>query len=175
MTIAPAKLPLHQKRGGRYTCGSAQAVVYQKGPTGLRFTPAPIVTCTLALALARFERLLQEEAQRHVGSEVKSVRQMGTYVCRRMAQYPDWVSEHSYGNAIDLESFTLANGRSVSVLRHYEPERDEPERPEGRFLRAVARRAWDERVFSVVLTPRFDRLHRNHFHFDMARYRADGR
>jgi hypothetical protein len=29
-------------------------------------------------------------------------------------------------------------------------------------------------VFSVVLTPYWDALHRDHFHLDLARYRVDG-
>jgi hypothetical protein len=42
------------------------------------------------------------------------------------------------------------------------------------FLRSLARRLYDEDVFSVVLTPFFDALHRDHFHLDLARYRLDG-
>jgi hypothetical protein len=45
---------------------------------------------------------------------------------------------------------------------------------EGRFLRSVATRLYDEGVFSVVITPFFDALHRDHFHLDQARYRNDG-
>lgn len=44
----------------------------------------------------------------------------------------------------------------------------------GSFLRAVSRRANDEDVFSHVLTPFFDAHHKNHFHLDLARFRADG-
>jgi hypothetical protein len=45
---------------------------------------------------------------------------------------------------------------------------------EARFLRELANRAYDEELFSVVLTPYWDKLHRDHFHFDLARYRVDG-
>lgn len=41
-------------------------------------------------------------------------------------------------------------------------------------LRLVSRRANDEDVFSHVLTPFFDAHHKNHFHRDLSRYRADG-
>ena len=45
---------------------------------------------------------------------------------------------------------------------------------ETRFLREAARALYDEGVFSVVLTPAYDRLHHDHFHLDLARYRVDG-
>jgi hypothetical protein len=38
----------------------------------------------------------------------------------------------------------------------------------------VSQRAYDEEVFSHVLTPFFNAAHRNHFHLDLARYRGDG-
>jgi hypothetical protein len=50
----------------------------------------------------------------------------------------------------------------------------EPSDARAIFLRAAARRAYDDGVFSVVLTPYFDPLHRDHFHVDLARYRVDG-
>jgi hypothetical protein len=156
-----------------HTCGAPQVVVYGGLPDGARIRPAPLVTCGMALALARFETILQEEAERQLGSRVASISQGGTYNCREMARF-DLVSEHSYANAIDLRSFTLKNGRTVSVERHFGRPGSEPTAPEGRFLRSLARRLYDEQVFSVVLTEYFDRLHRDHFHFDLARYRLDG-
>lgn len=168
----PAELPLKRSSTG-HTCGAPQVVVYAGVPGGARIRPAPLVTCGMALALARFETILQEEAARELGSAVVSVTQGGTYNCREMARF-DLVSEHSYANAIDLKSFTLKNGRTVSVERHFGRPGVEPSQPEGRFLRALAHRLYDEGVFSVVLTEYFDRLHRDHFHLDLARYRIDG-
>jgi hypothetical protein len=84
------------------------------------------------------------------------------------------VSEHSYANAIDVRSFTLQNGRRISVLEHFGKLDGEPRSAEGRFLRSLSRRLHDDGVFSVVLTRYFDELHRDHFHLDLARYRVDG-
>jgi hypothetical protein len=186
VSFAPAELPLRPQKVG-YMCGAEQALVYRAGPTRIRYNGAPTLTCGMALALADFERLLQEEAQRHLGKRVVRIEHGGTYSCRKMTRYTTMVSEHSYGNAIDLRSFTLEDGRRISVERHFvrqSPRRgaaantteldQEPQQPHSRFLRAVARRAYDDGVFSVVLTPYFDRLHRDHFHLDLARYRVDG-
>jgi hypothetical protein len=168
----PASLPIRKSKTG-HACGAPQVVVYAGVAGGARIRPAPLVTCGMALALARFETILQEEAERELGTRVASITQLGTYNCREMARF-DLVSEHSYANAIDLTAFTLQDGRSISVARHFGKPGTEPTRPEGRFLRAFARRLYDEGVFSVVLTEYFDRLHHDHFHLDMARYRIDG-
>jgi hypothetical protein len=101
------------------------------------------------------------------------VEQGGTYSCRKMARFA-LVSEHSYANAIDIRSFRLADGRVVSVARHFGRPGAEPQTPEARFLHELAHRLYDDGVFSVVLTEYFDRLHRDHFHLDLARYRVDG-
>ncbi len=167
----PAKLRVFEKRG--VTCGAEQVVEYRAGPQGLRYVPAPIVTCQMALGLAQLEPLLQRIAQEQLGVRVKSVRQGGTYNCRSMARFK-LVSEHSYANAIDIYGFTLANGRSINVLSSFGHPDVEPKTREGRFLRELARAAYDDAVFSVVVTRFFDELHRDHIHLDMARYRTDG-
>lgn len=173
VTFAPAELPLRQQRKG-YTCGAEQAVVYRSGPTRIRYNGAPTLTCGMALALADFERLLQEESTRQLGKRVVRIEHGGTYSCRKMTRFSTMVSEHSYGNAIDLRSFTLEDGRRVTVERHFGKLDSEPRDPRSLFLRSAARRAYDEGVFSVVLTPYFDNLHRDHLHLDLARYRVDG-
>jgi hypothetical protein len=182
----PAELPVKTADRGTLTCGAEQVVEYRGSASGIRYNAAPVLTCTMALGLARFERVLQEEAEAQLHTRVKRIAHAGTYSCRHMARYSGMVSEHSYANAIDLLSMTLANGRTVAVLRDFGPtvgRREagrtetvgaEPEAPEGQFLRRAARRAYDEKIFSVVLTPFFDALHRDHFHLDMARYRVDG-
>jgi hypothetical protein len=102
------------------------------------------------------------------------MQQMGTYNCREIAAYPDWVSQHSFANAIDIKTFTLKGGKVITVQKSYGRGPDAPKHKEGQFLRAVVRRAVDEGVFTVVLTPNFNRAHHNHFHFDLASYNVDG-
>lgn len=166
-----SSLPVRTDRHG-LVCGSEQVVMYHKGPTGIRWNAAPVVTCGMALALADFERVLADEA-RTLGHRVVRIEHGGTYSCRKMSRF-QMVSEHSYANAIDLRSFTLENGRRITVVDHFGRLDREPTKPEGMFLRSLARRLYDEGVFSVVLTRYFDELHRDHFHLDLARYRVDG-
>lgn len=168
-----ARVPLRQPRNGTFTCGTEQAVIYRRGPAGIRWSSAPLVSCGLALAIARFEQIVQEEATRELGQRVRRIVQGGTYNCRKMTRF-QLVSEHSYANAIDIKAFVLENGRRVSVLSDFGSTQAPARSPAQRFLRGLARRLYDDAVFSVVLTPYWDALHRDHFHLDLARYRVDG-
>lgn len=165
----PAELPVRTTASGS-VCGAEQTVIYLGSKHGVRYSPAPLVTCGMALALARFDEVVQRGAEATLGSRVRSVRHLGTYSCRKMARFPGWISEHSYANAIDIQSFVLESWRSVKVTSYQRANAT----AETRFLREAARALYDEGVFSVVLTPAYDRLHHDHFHLDLARYRVDG-
>lgn len=173
VAFTPAQLPVTPGRGKRPTCGVEQAVVYKSGPAKIRYNAPPLVSCRLALGLARFETVLSQQAQRYFGQEVSRIEQGGTYNCRKMARF-DLVSEHAYANAIDIRSVTLKNGRKLSVLGGFGRIDEGPKRPEARFWRTLANRLFDEGAFSVVITPFYDSLHRDHIHLDEGRYRADG-
>ena len=146
----------------------------RRGATGLRFQPQARVNCAFAQRLERFETVMQEEARRVLKSPVASIVPLGTYNCRRMAAYPDWVSEHSFANAIDVASFVLRNGRRVEVERDWVRTDRPAVTAAAQFLRRLTRRLYDEKVFSVVLTPSFDSHHKNHLHLDGAPYTVDG-
>jgi len=168
VSFRPSQLPVRGPDGGE--CGAPQVVTYLKGPGHIAYEPAPLLTCAMALALASFEPILQEEAQRVFQSRVVRVEELGTYNCRQIAAFKGTPSEHSYANAIDLSRFTLASGRSVSVLGDFDKGDAPPSRPAGDFLRAISVRGYREHVFSNVLTPFWNDDHKNHFHLDLARY-----
>lgn len=171
----PASLAVHQEgKKSKITCGAPEVVLYLGGPEKIAYSSPPLLTCTMALALARFETVVEEEAVRDFGKRVKKIDHLGTYACREMANYPGWTSEHSYANAIDLAVFTLEDGRAVSVLKDFQKTDKEPTTKNALFLRTISHRAYDEDLFSNVLTEYFDSLHKNHFHLDMSRYRTDG-
>ena len=174
IAFKPAQLPVYVPKKSKITCGAPQVVMYRGSPEKIAYSPAVMLTCTMALALARFETILQDEAVRTFGKRIVKIHHLGTYSCREMAAYPGWVSEHSYANAIDLESFVLADGRTIDVAKDFNPKVDVATTAKGAFLRAVSKRAYEEEVFSSVLTPFFDAHHANHFHVDLARFRSDG-
>lgn len=167
-------LGMRWNRSKEFLCGAKQVVRYTRSPHKLRYSSSPRVTCRMARALVRLEAIVQEEAQRLFGKPVIAMEQMGTYNCREIAAYAGWVSQHSFANAIDIKTFTLKGGKKIAVQRTYGKGPDAPKHKEGQFLRAVVRRAVDEGVFTVVLTPNFNRAHHNHFHFDLSSYTVDG-
>ena len=121
------------------------------------------VTCETAAALALWmEHEVQPNAVRMLGTRVASVTHFGSYACRNIKGSP-WLgairSEHATANAVDITGFVLADGRTVSILRDW--PRDGAE---ARFLHAAHRGAC--RYFRGVLGPRYNDLHKDHFHLD---------
>jgi hypothetical protein len=92
----------------------------------------------------------------------------GSYSCRpRNNQVGAKVSEHAFGNALDVMAFVLADGREVSVEKGWRGTPDDQE-----FLREVFVGAC--RHFSTVLAPGSDAFHYNHLHLDLARHDPRG-
>lgn len=170
----PVKMPVLSAPGRPHACGAPQAVFYRRSPEAIEWAPTVLVTCSMALALARFETVVQEEAQRVLERKVVKIRHLGTFDCRDKTTFPGFTSEHAFANAIDVEAVVLDDGTVVDVLRHFAPKSEVPPTLESAFLRSVARRLYDEDVFSSVITPFFDRFHVDHFHLDLARTRFDG-
>ena len=173
ITFKAARIGTSREVEGVPRCGSEQVVRYKRGPGVIAYSSAPLLTCTMALALADFERIAQEEADREFGSPIVKIEHLGTFNCRKMALY-DLVSEHSYANALDVRRILLKDGRKIDVLTDFRPAESDAPDPRTRFLRKLSNRLFDENIFSVVITPYFDSAHRNHLHVDLARYRVDG-
>ena len=119
------------------------------------------MTCRMAELLAQFERdVLQPTARDVFDRPVTAMQHMGTYACRSMRGRSDRLSEHAFGNAIDLAAFTLGDNEETVILTDHWAADDE----RGTFLRRLAEGACT--VFKQSLSPDYDALHRDHFHFD---------
>jgi Extensin-like protein C-terminus len=111
---------------------------------------------------------VQPAAQRWFGARVVEIKQISAYSCRGMNGNPSaHISEHAFGNALDIAAFTLADGRRISVKDgwHGLPE-------EQGFLRDVQGAACAQ--FNTVLAPGSNAYHYDHIHVDLMR-RASGR
>lgn len=121
------------------------------------------ITCELSAALALWlAHEVQPRAQAMLGAKVTAVQHMGGYACRNIMGNPVWSrirSQHAKANALDIAAFTLADGRQVSVARHWTGDG-----AEARFLHAVHARAC--RYFRVAVGPDYNAAHANHFHYD---------
>ena len=125
--------------------------------------PADLVTaCPAAAALFLWQRdTLVPAAETHLGSAVASFSHAGSYSCRRLYGRPDgpW-SRHATADAVDITGFTLADGRSISLLADWEGDSEI-----SAFLRDARDGACD--LFGSVLSPDYNAAHADHFHFAM--------
>ncbi|MBM2575132.1 extensin family protein [Jannaschia sp. Os4] len=95
-------------------------------------------------------------------SRLVGMQMASAYSCRRIAGSGK-LSEHGKGRAIDISSFTLADGTRVRLIDGWNG-------PYGQILRNVHRAACG--TFKTVLGPNANAAHRDHFHFDMAQRRS---
>jgi hypothetical protein len=113
--------------------------------------------------------VVQPAAQMRFGVGVTQINSMGSYSCRGMnGQYGAPLSEHSFGNAIDVGGFVLADGREIAIVRDW-TRGDEQTRA---FLKDV--HAGSCRHFSTVLAPGSNAFHYNHIHVDLAMHGRGG-
>ena len=154
---------------GPGTCGITypfRVAAFAGGTVGL--TRQATLGCPIIPKIETWlEDTVQPAAALYFGQPVVEMKS-GSYNCRpRNNQRGARLSEHSFGNAVDVSSFVLADGREVTVLRGWRGAADEQE-----FLREVFVGAC--RHFSTVLGPGADMFHYDHFHMDLARHDARG-
>lgn len=154
------------------------APVRLTGPiNGVRFltpgarSPYGVLDCRLAVTLAELAQVLR----RH---DVIEVRVDNMYRPRARLPGRRKPSQHSYGLAIDMTRFKLADGSELIIERDFEGAIGEPVCGTGARaeLSLAATRLRDlicdvarSELFHHILTPNHDAAHRDHFHLDIAR------
>jgi hypothetical protein len=127
------------------------------------------MTCPLAANFTAWAKhAVNPAARQYLGSEVVRIETMGTYSCRNVnGGRSGKLSQHAFGNAVDISAFVLKDGRRVSVLNGWRGDKAEQQ-----FLRRLHQSACKR--FGTVLGPDYNNAHANHFHFDMAKSMSDG-
>jgi Extensin-like protein C-terminus len=132
--------------------------------TPATLTPPATLACPIVSALDHWVgEGVQPAAIRWFGTPVTEIKQISAYSCRGMVGAGgSGISEHAFGNAIDIAAFTFADGRRITVQEgwHGTPE-------EQGFLRDVHLAACDN--FTTVLAPGYNAAHYNHIHVDLMR------
>lgn len=131
----------------------------------VELSPNATLNCETALSAAKFLDGDGDAAAREImGSGIAGVGQASAYVCR-VRNGTKTLSEHAYGNALDISAIKLDDGRTIDV-QAYGPgniaERD--------FLRRL--RALACGPFRTVLGPGSDADHATHLHLDQRDRRA---
>ena len=155
--------PIHQG-----TCGiSSPAEVSALGNGAIALSEKAVVNCRLAETLATWMRdKVNPAARQYLGGNVDGIRVAASYSCRTRDNIPGAkMSEHAYGNAIDISAFEVSKvgwvevGNTKSIAA-------------GSFLSAVRKSACGP--FTTVLGPGTDSYHTSHFHLDLARRGKSG-
>jgi hypothetical protein len=139
-------------------CSIPYPITIKSLGTSIAILQATELNCQMAEAAARFAAdVVQPAAKAEFGVEVKSIDQASAYVCRPRHGTRK-LSEHAFGNALDIASFTLSDGKKIEIG---------PSPPEGdaRFLDKLRKAACGP--FKTVLGPGADADHSLHFHLDL--------
>jgi hypothetical protein len=144
------------------------AVTGSIGPVAM--SPAATLACPLVSVLEQWlANDVQPAALRWFGSPVVEIKQISAYSCRGMNGNPNArISEHAFGNALDIASFTLADGHKITVKNGWQGSPEE----QG-FLRDVQGAACEQ--FNTVLAPGSNVFHYDHIHVDLMRRRGGRR
>lgn len=131
--------------------------------------PAALVDCSVVGALNQWlEEDVQPAARANLGQWVTGIRVAASYACRGRNNDPNApLSEHAFGNAIDIAAFRLEDGTWLEV----QPFSDDSD-PRAAFLDAIRSEACGP--FTTVLGPGVA-YHDDHFHLDLASRGQSGR
>jgi hypothetical protein len=124
------------------------------------------IGCPLTAALDQWVAdVVQPAALARFGAPVVRIDSLGSYACRPIDnQRNEVLSEHAFGNAIDIGGFRLADGREFSFVKGWNGPDDQVRA----FLREVQAGACT--IFTTVLAPGADMFHYNHMHVDLAQH-----
>ena len=126
------------------------------------------IDCPMIPALeAWLKDIVQPDAEARFGQKVTTLNVFGAYSCRSIDNIGGaQLSEHAFGNAVDVAGFTLADGRKLEFVRDWK----KPDTQESAFLHEAHAGACQ--YFTTVLGPGADVFHYNHIHLDLANHGA---
>ncbi|MER8477803.1 extensin family protein [Mesorhizobium sp. M0815] len=146
-------------------CSIPYPVVLKTLGKSIAIGPETELNCQMAEAAARFAAsVIQPAAKAEFGTDIKSIGQASAFVCRPR-HAGGKLSEHAFGNALDIASFTLSDGKEIDVG-------PTPPQKDAEFLDAVRKAACGP--FKTVLGPGSDADHSLHLHFDLEPRRNGG-
>jgi hypothetical protein len=151
------RTPLSDPAAG---CSVPNPIAVSALSPGVKIGPEAVMNCALADQLARFiEDTASPAAERIFGSPIASIRQASAYVCRDR-HGTSKISEHAFGNAVDIAEFVLKDKTVIEVKDYGDSD---PKRTA--FLNEVRQAACGP--FRTVLGPGADADHSLHLHFDL--------
>ncbi len=169
MVQPSAYMSLSSKIDGPGVCGMEypfKVAAFNNGEVGLKSKVT--LACPIIPRIDTWlDEIVKPAALMYFGVPLADIK-AGSYSCRpRNHRRGSKLSEHSFGNALDVMAFVLADGREITIVKGWKGSPVEQE-----FLREAFVGAC--RYFTTVLGPGSDALHYDHFHIDLARHNARG-
>jgi hypothetical protein len=125
-------------------------------------TPAAILRCTMAAAIADWVRTDMAPFAQSLGTTLADLDNFDSFECRgRNRVSGAKLSEHGRANALDIRALKFANGQSLSLT-----DRGAAREQREAVLHSVCAR------FTTVLGPGSDWYHEDHIHLDLAERRG---
>lgn len=150
---------------GRGACGMEHPFKVAAFADGaIEVSPRATLACPMIRNLnVWLEEVVQPAAVAWMGSPVVGIKQMSSYSCRGMNGNPSArISEHAFGNALDIGAFVFADGRTITIKDNWRGPQD----ARG-FLLQVQAGACE--VFTTTLAPGSNIFHYDHIHVDLMR------
>ena len=131
----------------------------------VEIAPDVELDCAMAEATSHFvKQVVSPAAKAELGQELKSISQASGYVCRPR-NGSSKLSEHAFGNALDIAAFTLEDGTVIEVGKISSPQ-------QAKLIDRIRKAACGP--FKTVLGPGSDADHALHLHLDLAPRRNGG-
>ena len=147
---------------GPGACGGSDLValdaVLLADRSRITMNPPPVLRCAMAESFAAWLRDDAAPLAGKLGASLRAVEVYDAYSCRgRNRVVGAKISEHGKGNAVDVRTFALADGRALQLTDAMLPME---------FRMALRDSACHR--FTTVLGPGSDGYHENHIHLDLA-------
>lgn len=178
------EIPRHLETSeSKVPCLASEQEIYRG--THVKFVPITVHPAFIP-RLKKLELLFVEEAEAFYGRAPRTVLHEGGYACRTSRFQSTRISEHAFGNAVDITGFSfgpLPAGQQeettaavprgafqVRISTHWTSRGGALADLHQSFLRSLGDRIVDTKVVRVVLGPSH-RGHQSHFHLDMSPWR----
>ncbi len=148
-------------------CKIDNAVLVSGLPNDVQLSTGSLMECSLAEALTRWSNdVVLPKAKEHLEAGVKKISIGTSYQCRDQRSGTK-LSEHAFGNAVDVMGIEFDKRAPLTIKTHDEGS------PEEAFQSAIRKEACS--IFTTVLGPGADADHSDHLHLDMRGRKGDYR
>ncbi|WP_162820217.1 extensin family protein [Microvirga calopogonii] len=148
-------------------CRIDNPVLVSSLPNGVAVVPPSLMRCPVAESIARWmSESVGPEAERQFQSAPTKLLIGTSYQCRDQRN-GEKLSEHAFGNGLDVMGFEFAKRPALAIGSHTEDS------PEATFQSAIRKAACP--IFNTVLGPGSDSDHGNHLHLDLRQRKGDYR